>query len=203
MTRCGTMRTKLIPTLTILGLTLATTAGAVELVANGGFETEPGHPGWSFTGPGIGIDSAFPNQGSFDAFLATPATAPNPGVISQSLATTPGQSYQLSFALLDEGGLSGDTFIVSFGGFSATIHGDQVAPPGNLSSFYTLENFAVPAADITDPSTTLAFSGRLDPRGIAFNLDDVSVSITGVPEPASLALLLTAIPFALRRRARR
>jgi len=197
------MRQTLIGTLSIVGVLICSAAGATELAVNGGFETEPGHPGWSFTGPGVGIDSAFPNNGLFDAFLSTPATAPNPGVISQSLATTPGQGYELTFALLDEAGFSGNTFTVSFGAFSAVIHGNQVAPPGNLQSFYTLESFAIPGTDITGASTLLSFSGLDTGQGdIAFNLDDVSVTAS-IPEPSTIPLLLTISLLTLAGRARR
>jgi hypothetical protein len=75
------------------------------------------------------------------------------------LSTEAGKSYTLSFAVLDEADFSGDTFTVQFGGFSATITGDQAAPPGNLPSLYTAETFIVPAADIVGGATVLAFKG--------------------------------------------
>src|SRR3954453_3289609 len=88
-----------------VGLALCGPASyAAELVANGGFETGALAPEWTVAGGGIGNDSAFPNTGSFDSFLSPPATAPNPGVLSQTLSPKPGQAYHLSFALLDEAG---------------------------------------------------------------------------------------------------
>ena len=164
-----------------------------NLVANPGFETGD-FTGWTVTGDGIGIDTVFPNTGNFDAFFSALTTDPNPGVLSQMLATTASQSYILSFALLDEAGFSGDTFTVTLGGFTAVITGDQAAPPGNLPSGYTAEMFAVPSADIAGDDT-LAFQGLNDlASGIDWNLDDVSVTAAAaVPEPPTMALLAIAL----------
>jgi hypothetical protein len=180
--------------LIVLCFGLATFCGgrsaAANLVANPGFETGD-FTGWTVTGNGIGIDTVFPNTGNFDAFFGALTTDSNPGVLSQILATRAGQSYTLSFTILDEAGFSGDTFTVTLGGFTAVITGDQAAPPGDLPSGYTAEVFAVPSADIAG-GDTLAFQGLNDPTiGIDWNLDDVS--ITAVSEPPAVALLGTAL----------
>jgi hypothetical protein len=176
---------------------LTAPAGAVNLVSNPGFETGD-FTGWTVTGDGILIDSSYPNTGNYDAAFGAPSNDPNPGVLSQSLATTPGQSYQLSFALMDEAGVFGDSFTVSFGGFSQTIAGYQ-APPfsGNLPSGYTSFTFRTLGADVSGASTTLSFTGVNNTA--AWNLDDVSVS-AAVPEPSTWALLLIAFAgFGARR----
>ena len=111
------------------------------------------------TGGGIAIDMVFPNAGSCDAAFSAATTDPDAGTRSQPLSTEAGKSYTLSFAVLDEAGFSGDTFTDQFGGFSATITGDEGAPPGNLPSLYTAETFLVPAADIGGGATVLAFKG--------------------------------------------
>jgi hypothetical protein len=173
---------------------------AANLVANPGFETGD-FTGWTVTGDGILIDSTFPNTGTYDAAFSALTTDHNPGVLSQTLATTAGQSYTLSFALLDEAGFSGDSFIVKLGAFTQTITGDEAAPPGDLPSLYAAESFTVPGADISGASTVLSFEGLNFPNiGIDWNLDDVSVTgaaVPGVPEPSAGALLLAALGVCL------
>jgi hypothetical protein len=186
-----------------LAAMFACASARADLVTNGGFETGD-FTGWTTSGNGLAIDSVFPDAGNFDASFSAFSSDPNPGVLSQSIATNAGQSYVLKFSLLDEAGFAGDLFNVSFGGLSQTITGDQAAPFLH-GSLYTLETFVVPAADIVGSSTMLAFEGEITP-GIAsaWNLDTVSiVPFTAVPETPTLfvlgmALLLSA-PIGARR----
>jgi hypothetical protein len=167
-------------------------AAATNLVLNTGFETID-FSDWTVTGDGVAIDNAFPNTGCCDAVFTATTTDPDAGVLSQTLSTEAGKSYTLSFAVLDEAGFSGDTFTVQFGGFSTTITGDQAAPPGNLPSLYTAETFVVPAVDIIGGATILSFKGLNYPSlGIDWNLDDVSLTASAVPEPATWVLLILA-----------
>jgi hypothetical protein len=195
MTRCN---------LILVWLTLVAAmcgqAAATNLVLNPGFETGD-FTNWTVTGDGIAIDNAFPNTGCCDAVFTATTTDPDAGVLSQTLSTEAGKSYMLSFAVLDEAGFSGDAFTVQFGGFSTTITGDEAAPPGNLPSLYTAETFTVPGADIVSGSTVLAFKGLSDPiSGINWNLDDVSVTASAVPEPATWILLALAfVSLAVQR----
>jgi len=139
----------------VIGITLgglfAGPAYAANLVTNGGFETEnldgfgnpvSPPPGWTITGDGISIDSTFSFTGTYDIAFGATASDPSPGKLSQAITTTPGQAYNLSFALFDEVGQSTDTFTVTLGGFSQTITGNQ-------ATSYTTETFVVPGADIT------------------------------------------------------
>ena len=167
-------------------------AAATNLVLNPGFETGD-FTNWTVTGEGIAIDTVFPNTGCCDAAFGATTTDPDVGVLSQTLSTVGGKSYTLSFALLDEAGFSGDSFIVQFGGFSTTITGDEAAPPGTLPSLYTPMTFIVPAADIGGGATVLSFKGLNDlSLGIDWNLDDVSVTAAAVPEPGTWILLVLA-----------
>ncbi len=169
---------------------LAGPAGAANLVLNPGFETGD-FTDWTVTGDGISIDSVFPNTGLYDAAFSALTTDPNPGVLSQALSTSPGQSYTISFALLDEAGFPGDSFIVNFGAFTTTITGDMAGPPGDLPSGNTAITFTAPGADVPGSSTALSFEGLQNPLASQdWNLDDVSVS--AVPEPSTWALLLVA-----------
>jgi hypothetical protein len=187
MTRCN---------LILVWLTLVAAmcgpAAATNLVLNPGFETGD-FTNWIVTGDGVAIDNVFPNTGCCDAVFTATTTDPDAGVLSQTLSTEAGKSYTLSFAVIDEAGFSGDTFTVQFGGFSTTITGDEAAPPGNLPSLYTAETFIVPALDIIGGATALSFKGLNDPSlGIDWNLDDVSVTASAVPEPATWILLVLA-----------
>lgn len=172
---------------------LAGPAGAANLVLNPGFETGD-FTDWTVTGDGILIDSSFSNTGTYDAAFGAPTNDPDPGVLSQALTTSPGQSYTLSFALLDEAGLPADLFTVNFGAFATTITGDQAASPGSLPSGYTAFTFTTPGSDVSGASTTLSFEGLND--NAAWNLDDVAVTAAtsgaAVSEPSTWALLLVA-----------
>jgi hypothetical protein len=185
-------RRSLIPVWFALAAAVGGPAAAANLVLNPGFETGD-FTNWSVGGDGIAIDNVFPNTGCCDAAFSATTVDASPGVLSQTLSTSAGQAYTLSFALLDEAGFSGDSFTVQFGGFSATITGDMAAPPGDLPSLYTAETFTVPGADIVSGSTVLAFKGLSDPiSGINWNLDDASVTAVSTPEPSTWALLVVA-----------
>jgi hypothetical protein len=194
-------------TLIALAVTLPLILGAnahAELVTNGGFESNDGtanFTGWSTSGTGILVDNTFQNTGTFDAAFTASSADLNPGILSQSITTTPGTSYHLSFAILDQAGDFNDTFTVTFGGFSATITGDTAAAPGNLPSFYTAESFDIDGSKITGTSTDLTFQGVQDVNNNAsnpdWNLDDVSLTEgtapTPIPEPSTIAVLCAAI----------
>jgi hypothetical protein len=167
-----------------------------SLVTNAGFETESvsGTPpallptGWTIVGTGIASDRLFPNTGTYDMSFGAETTAANPGVLSQAITTTPGATYFLTFAVFDVALFSGDSFKVGFGGFTATITGDQTGP------LYTAENFLVPGSDITGTASQLSFKGLSDPsQDIDWNLDDVSLTrVNAIPEPSPFGLLAGA-----------
>ena len=195
--------------LAVTALCAVAMPATANLLVNPGFEDLDGggFTGWTITGNGIGQDSVFPNNGSsYDAiFTDTIGTTPL-SVLSQDVTTSPGAQYTLSFSLLDESGLSTDSFEVAFGGFTATITGDQAAAPGSDPGFYTDFSFTIPGSDVVSALSTLAFSGIIDPSsGTAFNLDDVGLVQSGgtipTPEPASSVLVagLFALAWARRR----
>src|SRR5262245_3989853 len=165
----------------LLALTLSATAllafssvrvCRAELVVNGGFETG-NFTGWTqfgntaFTGV---LGGLVPHSGSFGAFFGPIGSN---GGIFQSLATVPGQTYQLSFWFSSSGG-SPTFFQASWAG--AALVSLTNPPPSGFTQF----SFIVTA---TAAATDLRFTFRNDPD---FHfLDDVSV-VAPVPEPLSL-----------------
>ena len=163
-----------------------------NLVVNGGFENG-NFSGWTQSGSfsaatggpghvGLYIGGYGPQSGDFYAALGTVRTL---GTLSQTLTTTPGQTYTLSFFLANDGGTPNE-FRVDWNG---TTMLDQI---GIGNQGYSAFNFVVKA---TSATTSLTFFERNDPGYLS--LDNVTVSTATVdggpppkaPEPSSLVLL--------------
>lgn len=170
-------------------------AAHANLITNGGFETQnptPSSPppGWTAIGTGIAVDTFFPSTGIYDTAFTALSTDPNPGVLSQTVSTTPGVAYTLSFSLLDQALFPGaDAFVVSFGGFTNTVLGANLTP-----ATYTFETLKMPGSSVAGSSTILSFKGLVDPiSGGIFNLDNVSLTATAIPEPSAATLFAVAV----------
>lgn len=175
-------------------LLFAQAAAAANLVVNGDFETG------TFDGWGNGWDNGWsfvdtilaypPNSGTYSATLGS-ADAITPGIISQKLATTIGQSYIVSFWLAN--GYDPKNPIIN-NQISVDWGGANLYAGANLNEFgWTYNTFTVTA---NNTETDLTFTYIQVPS--FFHLDDVSVS--AVPIPGSLVLLASALlPLGWRR----
>jgi hypothetical protein len=143
---------------------------AGNLVTNCGFETGS-LSGWNTSNLNAtlvataGFDNLSPNSGIHFAALGNVGSD---GIMSQTLATVIGQSYNISFYFASDGGLPND--------FSASFGSDLLYSNANVpASGYQLFSFTDTA---TSTSTVLSFAERNDPSYQA--LDDVSVTLAGL-----------------------
>lgn len=179
------------------GLLLLVGAGqarAGNLVLNGGFDAntpaDTAPLDWTLTlaasGPGFFVAPGLTNRPLSYTYVSAPnvanfgATGAFDDTLSQTLSTTPGAIYTLSYDLAHNETDSANDFSVSWGG--SVIPGSVLV---NAAEFaFTVYSFTVTA---TSTSTVLSFSGREVPA--EYGLDNVSVTQNVIPEPASLSLL--------------
>ena len=184
-----------------LALAAGATARAGELIVNGGFDADTPNfgvapLGWTLTSASsasffyVGPPAFFspinsPNTANFGAFGSSD------DVLSQAIATTAGQTYTFSFDLAHIGNSVND-FSASFDGVTLLNLADN--PSFNYMHF----SYTVTA---TGSSAAVSFAG-LEKEEL-YELDNVSVTGVGVPEPATWALMIGGFGLtgaALRRR---
>jgi len=214
------LRTAAASALAALALAAAPSAGAAELLTNGGFEdlgsaVAEGWGGYTYyAGGSVGLPGWTVDTGSVDVTTNASAWSPayegqngldingwSAGAISQSFATILGEMYTVSFAYSRNaaGAPNPATATVSAGGSMLNV----VA--ANDGSFGTPNNFLWKTASFTFVGTgnteTITLAATVPGNGGVF-FDDVSVS-GAVPEPATWALMIGGFGMAgatLRRR---
>jgi hypothetical protein len=181
---------------TICVISLVPTVASAALLQDGGFESAlvgnyaapaPIGDGWTVTAGTMQIlrseYSAVPHSGLNFAYLDYGYDV---NTLSQTFATIPGQSYRLSYYVADTVS-NNDVLTVRFGG---TIVYNGLAPKSGVASpsNYVLQTATIIASAGT---TTVSFTGQYNgPAGNGTIVDDVTVS--AVPEPATLSVLCSS-----------
>jgi hypothetical protein len=170
----------------IFGLLSAASAPSrADFVTNGGFESGD-FTGWSTakatSGSNFGVSTAYSHGGSLYGAFFGGSSVGLYDTISQNLATTAGDSYQVSFWVENLGGAANG--FEAFWGTTALVNIVNSAP-------FAWTEFTFTVTAVTD-STRLLLGAYQVP--MFFGLDDVSVTaVGGVPEPASLSLMVIGL----------
>ena len=142
----------------------------VNLVTNGSFETD-NFTGWTRGGNTTSAQMYINGQAESGSFAAALGSVGSDGTLSQTLQTTAGQQYTLSFWLANNGS-SPDDFTAKWNG--ATVLALTSAP----AQGYTEYTFTVTANGST---STLEFDARQDLSH--WSLDNISVTPVGTVAP--------------------
>lgn len=165
----------------MLGLFAGQAVLGQDLLVNPGFETG-NFSGWTLSGSTAfeGVSTSFattPYSGNYSAFFGAVGSY---NIISQTIATTVGDTYNISFALDNSGGPYSEVY-VAWGGTQVF----DIQP----SHTFGWNDFGVDVA-ATSASTTVSFGFEQVPS--YFNLDDASV-VDLTSHPAVVPVLKTTI----------
>jgi hypothetical protein len=170
-----------------LAALIAAPAAHADLLQNGGFETGD-FTGWTQSGnaavttvPYFGVGNAT-LDGNYLAVFNSGDSTPN-AVLSQTFSTIAGTDYTVSF---DYGGTTGQSINVASTGLDGSALGSVFATSNGSFSSATVFSYTF-EADSTSSTLTISDSHANQTVSSDGVLDNVSV--TAVPEPASLTLL--------------
>jgi len=167
-----------------------------EMIVNGGFEDAPlapiggwaevpggfSFPGWTVGGQGVDLHNTY-HTAAHSGNQSLDLSGLEPGSITQSVATTPGTTYLLSFWYSGQPfhPYGGDAYaeVLWDGGLVDTIHLPASPSPTDIN--WTFAGYELSA---NTTSSLLTFNS-LSPNG-GIMLDDVSLN--AVPEPSTLLL---------------
>jgi len=179
---------------------LAPMSQAAELVTNGGFEDSSFSGAFTTYGTGGGLNGWTIESGSVDLINSywQPASGHysldlngnGPGVISQSIATEIGRTYNVSFSMAGntDGGGALKVITVGAGGDHSFTFDSTGKSHGDMG--WITKSFSF-VADST--SSTLRFSGSGDNTYYGAALDNISVTAAPVPEPETYAMLVAGL----------
>lgn len=185
----------------LLGLASQAALAAPNLIVNGDFETSVQSagevPGWSYEGGdfgfGVDIDRSL-SPAAHDGHVYYDYAGGNTGYLSQTIATVNGYRYTLEFDLqrvATPDQLLDNVAQVSFGN-------SVVFSQSNIGADWT--HYSVSGLLATGSSTVLSFGNR---NTYDYNqLDNISLSVSAVPEPAGVALLGAGLGVLLLARRR-
>lgn len=175
------------------------TIASANLVQNPGFETGALDDWTANTAaPNFwrvqtaGFNGLAPFAGSFFATTGCSGapcitgTSSEQSSLSQTLSTTAGQSYNLTFEFYTGAFGAPNELDVLWNGTSVL----DLGPGGTLGDVTVYTLYSVPNLIATSSSTTLTFLGRQDPGWDALDNVDVEAA-SATPEPSSLALLVS------------
>ncbi|HZS81323.1 MAG TPA: PEP-CTERM sorting domain-containing protein [Stellaceae bacterium] len=184
---------------TLLALVFGAIAGwagmaqSAPIVANGDFETGD-FTGWTVSPSANILITPVAIAGNFSASLGD--VSASPGSLSQTLTTTPGTLYAISFLLQNQDTAQSNAFTVMFGSDIVFSETNALSDPSPVA--VTVFDTALSG------STLLSFIDTNDQSD--WLLDDVTVNVAAVPEPSAALLVFTAVAGVLaaarRRRAR-